>query len=507
MSISLNKEELKLSRFVVRDRFTTWIEQEVLVPDIKPDVMKIIKVEAVPFIQDTELTDGMIKVSGRINYYILYRSMDGGTLKGIMSEYPFAQTINVSSVKAGMNLDIDVIARNVIYSLPNERKIMLKTEIVFDYTITDVATVPIPTSIEDSDGIQYEMGSDIFNNVIDVKKESIEIAEEVILSDDIVGIDEIVRVSSQIKNTDYKVSYNKILVKGDLDLRLVYIKNGDTTTLGTYNLSVPFAGMIEFENISDSYKFDIKYTLQSLQIVLSGGENNVINVQGSVLARAIMYEEKDISHIADFYSTNKELVYNSEDLAVIKNKTNFDKEININERIGQLDENSKIIDYDVDTTGLTTSVSGGNLYISGSIKIPVTFENLGTGVVDSKSFDVVVENSVPLGKEVEPQNVMTNVSVTKKDVTLSGGNVEANIGLRVNVDIDNIDKVTIIQDIDEQNINEDDFDSMYIYIVKKGDTLWSIAKKYKTTVSKIANVNNINDENKIDVGQKLLLIR
>ena len=507
MSISLNKEELKLSRFVVRDRFTTWIEQEVLVPDIKPDVMKIIKVEAVPFIQDTELTDGMIKVSGRINYYILYRSMDGGTLKGITSEYPFAQTINVSSAKAGMNLDIDVIARNVIYSLPNERKIMLKTEIAFDYTITDVATVPIPTSIEDSDGIQYEMGSDVFNNVIDVKKESIEIAEEVILSDDIVGIDEIVRVSSQIKNTDYKISYNKILVKGDLDLRLVYIKNGDTTTLGTYNLSVPFAGMIEFENISDSYKFDIKYTLQSLQIVLSGGENNVINVQGSVLARAIMYEEKDISHIADFYSTNKELVYNSEDLAVIKNKTNFDKEININERIGQLDENSKIIDYDVDTTGLTTSVSGGNVYINGSIKIPVTFENLGTGVVDSKSFDVVVGNSVPLGKEVEPQNVMTNVSVTKKDVALSGGNVEANIGLRVNVDIDNIDKVTIIQDIDEQNINEDDFDSMYIYIVKKGDTLWSIAKKYKTTVSKIANVNNINDENKIDVGQKLLLIR
>ena len=90
MSINLNKEELKLSRFVVRDKFTTWVEQEVLVPDIKPDVMKIIRVEAIPFIQETELTDGMIKVSGRINYYILYRSMDGGTLKGITSEYPFA---------------------------------------------------------------------------------------------------------------------------------------------------------------------------------------------------------------------------------------------------------------------------------------------------------------------------------------------------------------------------------------------------------------------------------
>ena len=48
---------------------------------------------------------------------------------------------------------------------------------------------------------------------------------------------------------------------------------------------------------------------------------------------------------------------------------------------------------------------------------------------------------------------------------------------------------------------------MYMYIVKKGDNLWSIAKKYKTTVDKIANVNNILDENKIDIGQKLLIIR
>ena len=46
-----------------------------------------------------------------------------------------------------------------------------------------------------------------------------------------------------------------------------------------------------------------------------------------------------------------------------------------------------------------------------------------------------------------------------------------------------------------------------IHTVKKGDTLWSIAKKYKTTVDKIANVNNIVDENKIDIGQKILIIR
>lgn len=507
MSISLNKEELRLSKFVARDKTTTWIEQEVLVPDIKPDVMKIIRVEAVPFIQEAEINDGAIKAQGRINYYILYRSMDGGTLKGISAEYPFVQNITTSLAKAGMNLDINVVAKNVIYSLPNERKIMLKTELVFEYSVSDIASVSLPVNIENGEGVEYKMGEDTFNNIIDIKKESIEISEEIILPEDVGSIEEIVKVSSQIKNTDYKVSYNKILVKGDLDLRLLYIKSGEQAALSTYNLTVPFAGMIEFDNISDSYKFDIKYTLQNLQLVLSGGENSVLNVQGAVLARAVMYEEKDIAHITDFYSTNKELIYNSENVAVIKNKSSLEKEISINERIGTLEENSKIIDTAVDVNSLATSVSGGNLYISGSVKILVMYENTSNGAIDVKAFEAVAESTVPLGKEIEPQNVDVNIDVVKKDITLSGNTVEANIVLNVKIDMENIDKITVIQDINEENIDESNFDSMYIYIVKKGDTLWSIAKKYKTTVAKIANVNNINDENKIDVGQKLLLIR
>lgn len=42
------------------------------------------------------------------------------------------------------------------------------------------------------------------------------------------------------------------------------------------------------------------------------------------------------------------------------------------------------------------------------------------------------------------------------------------------------------------------------YIVQKGDTLWNIANKYKTTVSKLKDINNLSS-NLIFVGQKLLI--
>ena len=46
-----------------------------------------------------------------------------------------------------------------------------------------------------------------------------------------------------------------------------------------------------------------------------------------------------------------------------------------------------------------------------------------------------------------------------------------------------------------------------IYIVKSGDCLCNIAKKFNTTVNKIASDNNIKNINLIYVGQKLIIRR
>ena len=55
--------------------------------------------------------------------------------------------------------------------------------------------------------------------------------------------------------------------------------------------------------------------------------------------------------------------------------------------------------------------------------------------------------------------------------------------------------------------NESSSENTIIYIVKKGDTLTSIAKKYNTTISLITSLNsNIKNPNLIYVGQKLTLI-
>lgn len=58
-----------------------------------------------------------------------------------------------------------------------------------------------------------------------------------------------------------------------------------------------------------------------------------------------------------------------------------------------------------------------------------------------------------------------------------------------------------IQDIVNKRLKP----SQTVYIVKKGDNLTKIGKRYGTTVKKLKDDNNIENANKIYVGQKLII--
>jgi len=47
--------------------------------------------------------------------------------------------------------------------------------------------------------------------------------------------------------------------------------------------------------------------------------------------------------------------------------------------------------------------------------------------------------------------------------------------------------------------------SLVIYFVKEGDTLWKIAKKFRSTIDEIASVNNIENIEKISIGDRLYI--
>ena len=83
--------------------------------------------------------------------------------------------------------------------------------------------------------------------------------------------------------------------------------------------------------------------------------------------------------------------------------------------------------------------------------------------------------------------------------------MDIKLDLEFNISLSNTQTINVIQEINIDENRECERYSLIIYFVKPGDTLWNIAKKFRSTVENIVTINGIEDENKINVGQQLFI--
>ena len=104
--------------------------------------------------------------------------------------------------------------------------------------------------------------------------------------------------------------------------------------------------------------------------------------------------------------------------------------------------------------------------------------------------------------------VQVKVEVSSKDVIIMPDeSAEMKIDLNLLVDIFKNTEMNVITDLNVEENREIDNYSIIIYFVKPGDTLWKNKKKFRSTVENIVKINEIEDENKIYVGQQLFIPR
>ena len=126
------------------------------------------------------------------------------------------------------------------------------------------------------------------------------------------------------------------------------------------------------------------------------------------------------------------------------------------------------------------------------------------------SRNVKVPFEVDAENRQNSSNINVDYEISLKEIKYdfkSEGNLQIEAVLEINTKISNNVNINIIDNIqiEDRNRENEDYDSLILYIVKPGDTLWKIAKRFNSTIDDIARMNGIEDRNKIDVGQKLYI--
>ena len=117
-------------------------------------------------------------------------------------------------------------------------------------------------------------------------------------------------------------------------------------------------------------------------------------------------------------------------------------------------------------------------------------------------FEYTVDN-LQNGESLQTNN---QIEIKQKDFIIQeNGDITCNIDMETNTNMYRTSNINIIDSIQENGEREEQDYSIVLYIVKKGDTLWKIAKMFGSTVDAIVRVNGIENPDKINIGQKLFI--
>ena len=112
-----------------------------------------------------------------------------------------------------------------------------------------------------------------------------------------------------------------------------------------------------------------------------------------------------------------------------------------------------------------------------------------------------------IGEEYIPpaENTLSNTYIVKKGDSLYSIAKKFNTNVEVLKKLNNLNNNSL--SIDQKlkvPVTDSNISTNQTYIVKKGDSLYSIAKKFNTTVNNIKKKNNLTS-NSLSIGQKLII--
>lgn len=506
MVVDTVKENLCVNKLIASRKEILIIEGDMIVPDSKPDILNTICTSGVESIYKKEVLDEKMRVDGNVNVYIMYLADDPeNKVRGINTNLDFSEIVALSNVQSGMNCICNTKLKSIESKVINGRKIGIKAAVEVELNVYSNEEIEIINEIENADGIQILKENLSVNSLVGTGDTKI-YAKDTISIDNIDNLAEILKAKVNICDKDIKVSYQKILTKAEAEIKLLYLT--EDNRVKSVTAKIPVVGFIDVQNVVEENICDINYEIRNIIIKPNAVDEHSIYVEIEIQVYATVYEEKAINLIQDLYSPTENLEFNKKNVSTIRDMTKKQEIKQIREQINLEDMGGKsIVDVEISPVIENENSLINRVIYEGNVELKFILGNqdLDFDIKEVKiPFEYVLE---PIDDGENRQNSLEMEVLSNDFIVQDGGNINANIDLLMNTSSYKNTNLSVIDEIQVNGEREKEDYGLILYIVKKGDTLWKIAKKFGSTVDDIVRANGIEDENKIFPGDKIYIPR
>ena len=503
MEINTTKETLNVNKVICEKKEVINIQGDMIVPDSKPDILNTITTNGIPCIYKKEIMEGKIRIDGNIMTYIMYLA-DGNTdnIRGLNTGLDFSETINIPELEMGMDVELIPTVKFIECRVLNGRKIAIKVTIEISMKIYSMEAIEIITDVGDED-IQILSKTIKVNSLLGNGSTKV-FSKENISIPNTDNLAEILSIQIGLVDKDIKISYNKILAKSEIEVKMAYLtEEGNICKTQT---RLPLVGFIDMPNVKEENICETSYMIRNVMIKPNSIEEHSVYIEMEVEISCMVYEEKEIKTIQDMYCPGKKMDFKKMMVNTITNKESKRNTCNIREKVNVSGlENGTIVDVVINPIINKENKLNGKIVYEGEVELNFIFTDNSVVGINTKKVTVPFEQTVD--GILENCKIETNIEVNSQEFINQLGTVNSNLDLNFETNTYRTTSIPVINDIVVEEQDELEDYSVIIYVAKQGDTLWKIAKRFGSTVDDIVRVNGIERPDKLNVGEKIYIPR
>lgn len=514
--MELIKKNIYMNRLKGKTVTQITLDDDRNVPETRADMEYIIQEQGDVKLEDCRVMGDRAGLRGKLAFHILYQTPVQGNVDSLNGEIIFDELINMNGLEETDQVQVQWDIEDLSAEMINSRKVSVKAVITFTLFVQQIYDEQTAVDAEGEPNLDCMKKQIEAAQIAVQKKDTYRVKEETELPASKPNIREVLWSSVQPRGVEVRPMDGSISLRGELLVFCMYSGEEDHIPVQWLERSVPFSGAVDLPDCTEEMIPAIDVRLVHRELTASpdyDGENRVLSLDAVLELDIRLYEEEIIEILSDVYAPGKDLepefgrAYFETLMTKNMSKCRISDKMALSgsEKILQVchcDGSVKVDQVTVQENGL--SVEGALcvtvLYISSDDRKPMQ------SVKGALPFQYVVEV-----KDISPDCVYRIKPGLEQLAAMMLGGDEIEIRAAVVFDVLVLKRVEeqVIRTVTETPLDLGELERMpgiVGYIVQPGDSMWGIAKKFRTTQDSIKTVNGL-DNDVLQDGQRLLILK
>ncbi len=511
MAITTN--EISIPKKLFGTRADKDLEFDSSIPEFCPDIARLIRVDCTPFSESCELDDSKAVIKGKVVYDLLYETDYKSRLRCCSFTQDFSQTIqlprnNHESVSAFCRVDCERINCKLL----SPRRFVIKATL--GTSIDAEGCIPVKAvAVGNSEETFFRSKSLNYRGEKKRFSETFRFKDSFPLTQSEKSIGEIICGNVYLQQPQVTLSDGKAEIKS---VASVHALCEEENNEGSYYVSVktlPISIDFENETIDDTKKVFVSLSPSSSEIsheLDQYGESRVINCEFSTLMQLDVSGEEEVTVADDVFEKGFDgtPVFSTATFPKILTESDvgFSEEVKIEPTVPTV---GSILDTTVECKNGVSEITENGIRSSGIFTATLTYES------DGRIYSI--DKSIPFERmlSLDIQNGKTVDTVTHPIEIQSQLHPDGSVSLRVvassHVTVFAESEETFVSDVTKRTVCDESIDdgTLVFCFPKKNESLWEIAKRYKTNPQDIlaSNQGSFDEEERAKGNGGPILIK